>query len=403
MKIGIISINLYTTVLNVACPLHSYAFQQFLLQHGIDNEIIDYLPGFYPPDFDGRYPLEYYKEHPVKNEKKQQELMEKWEALYEPRQERYDKIQEFIKTRLKVSEDRYSAKLLNTKDPGYDCYICATDVLWKYEKKSGFDPGFFLSGKMLNGKARIAYAASRGASVYTPKQEKTFLRYIRCFDSISVREKSLKNYINGICDIPVRQVLDPVFLHEKEFYLDLAKRPEKKGYVLLYLVMDKCYPLVEVAVRFAKEHGLEVIELSDCPEDAFIPEGTSHPVYYNTGVEDWLGYMADAEYIFTNSFHACCLSVILQKQFWAGPRKGDKIDSMLELFQLGSRRISVDEYPAEQFEERIDFQEVDRLRKQYKKESEEYILHAIDVERRKMPFRKMKGWLKRKLLKYKQW
>ena len=167
--------------------------------------------------------------------------------------------------------------------------------------------------------------------------------------------------------------------------------------------MDKCYPLVEVAVRFAKEHGLEVIELSDCPEDAFIPEGTSHPVYYNTGVEDWLGYMADAEYIFTNSFHACCLSVILQKQFWAGPRKGDKIDSMLELFQLGSRRISVDEYPAEQFEERIDFQEVDRLRKQYKKESEEYILHAIDVERRKMPFRKMKGWLKRKLLKYKQW
>lgn len=40
MKIGIISINAHTKVLNFASPLHSYAFQQFLKMHGYDSVII---------------------------------------------------------------------------------------------------------------------------------------------------------------------------------------------------------------------------------------------------------------------------------------------------------------------------------------------------------------------------
>ena len=42
MKVGIISINAYTTVLNFASPLHSYAFQCFLDAHGIENVIVEY-------------------------------------------------------------------------------------------------------------------------------------------------------------------------------------------------------------------------------------------------------------------------------------------------------------------------------------------------------------------------
>ena len=46
MKIGIISINAHTKVLNFASPLHSYAFQQFLKMHGYDSVIIDYKPNY---------------------------------------------------------------------------------------------------------------------------------------------------------------------------------------------------------------------------------------------------------------------------------------------------------------------------------------------------------------------
>lgn len=70
MKIGIISINAHTKVLNFASPLHSYAFQQFLKMHGYDSVIIDYKPNYYG-QYNPRHPLFYQLSHPMKNKKKQ--------------------------------------------------------------------------------------------------------------------------------------------------------------------------------------------------------------------------------------------------------------------------------------------------------------------------------------------
>lgn len=383
-KVGIVSINLYTTVLNLACPLHSYAFQQFLEQHGIQSEIIDYRPAFYPEDYDGRHPLDYVRKHPLDDPERQRRLLRKWKRLYEPREMRYDKIQRFIDSHLRISEESYSAVEFERRDPGYDCYVCATDVLWKYEKKTGFDPGFFLQGKYLNGKGRIAYAVSRGASQYSEEQQAIVHHYLNSFDYLSVRELSFQNYLRELLDRPIALVLDPVFLHEKDFYLELAERPKRKGYVLIYLVMQKAPDLVETAVRFAEAKGLEVIELSDKPGDARIPYGTEHTVRYDIGVEEWLGYMADAEYIFTNSFHATCFSIIFQKQFWVGRRGGDKIDSLLELFDLKERRVLTDFAPADTLERVINYDRVKPLQREWVLRSEEYLLSALRQEEKKV-------------------
>ena len=56
MKIGIISINMYSKGLNFACPLHTYAFQQFLLEKGFDATVINYKP-IYFDNFDLRNPI----------------------------------------------------------------------------------------------------------------------------------------------------------------------------------------------------------------------------------------------------------------------------------------------------------------------------------------------------------
>ena len=63
MKIGIISINAHTKTLNFACPLHTYAFQQFLLANGIESTIIDYMPVYYPKSYNPEYPLHWYLSH----------------------------------------------------------------------------------------------------------------------------------------------------------------------------------------------------------------------------------------------------------------------------------------------------------------------------------------------------
>jgi len=190
MKIAIISINAHTKVLNPASPLHSVAFQQFLKQNGIESTILDYKPVYYGK-FDVRHPLFYYIDRPDPNPKTQAYLLRKWKQLFYAREKRFDRFDEFIEKYYEKTEVCYSAKKLDETDPGFDCYICATDVIWKSNRNKGFDRGFFLACKQMEGKKKIAYAASRGGRGYTCRQSKEFFDYISDIDYISVREKSL--------------------------------------------------------------------------------------------------------------------------------------------------------------------------------------------------------------------
>ena len=207
MKIGIISINMFSKGLNFACPLHNFAFQQFLLKNKIDNTIISYTPVYFN-DFNLRHPYEYYKkicDNMEKNGKKEldpdnwqrfTELRDEYQALYNERERRYDKFQNFIDTNYIKTDKIYDADLLEVEDPGFDCYICCTDVIWKKEPGFGFDRGFFLACSSLENKWKISYAASRG--VYhseNEEDEKTFLHYIDDIDAVSVREKFLAEYL----------------------------------------------------------------------------------------------------------------------------------------------------------------------------------------------------------------
>ena len=142
--------------------------------------------------------------------------------------------------------------------------------------------------------------------------------------------------------------------------------------------MEKNKDIVTSAVNYAIKHDMDVVELSENLEDANIPEGTHHDVIYDIGVEEWLWYMQHAEYIITNSFHACCFSVIFRKQFFAGARSGDKIDSVLDLFDLGYRRIIKDSQLSnlDKIKE-IDFDKVHETMNRLIEESGSFILNAI--------------------------
>lgn len=405
MKIGIISINIHTKSLNFACPLHTYAFQQFLFQHGIDNTVIDYRP-IYDDNYNARYPLFHYLDRGFggsfvpeewleaqgipeeraeldRKFKLRREFVRHWVDLFYEREIRFDKFQEFIDDHYVKTDREYTHESLEYDDPGLDCYICVTDVIWQYNSGYGFDRGFFLASETMKGKGKIAYAASRGPwSGWSKEKEKEFKQYIEDIDYISVREPSLKEHIESISDQKAELVLDPVFLQDKEFYHNLAIPPREKKYVLLYDVMEKATDSVIHAARFAQAHGLQLIELSDRLENAFLPEGTWHEVRYDVGIEEWLGYIEHAEYVFTNSFHACCFSIIFEKEFFAGKRNGDKVDTVLDTFGLSWRRLNMEDDILQDLK-RIDYASVKTVLEQKRKESEEFILNAIDAVEQK--------------------
>lgn len=405
MKIAIISINMYTKGLNFASPLHTYAFQQFLLKNGFETTVLDYRPVYYD-NFNLRHPYDYFvqkcdaysKKH-GETEEEQQLIEQKldnfkkksksWKNVYDERELRYDKFQHFIDTRYVKTDFCYDSDLLEVMDPGFDCYICATDVIWKNEPNDGYDRGFFLASTAMENKWKISYAASRGT--YFAKSEEDdaqFFHYLEDLDYISVREASLKEHIEQNLNKEVTMVLDPVLLHEREFYEEIAVKPPEEHYLLLYYVMEKATDTLEQAVRYAKAHDMQIVEITDLPrKNGRLKQYDFQSIFrYDIGLEEWLGYFLYADVIFTNSFHACCFSILFEKKFFAGFRHGDKVTNVLRIFHLEDRRIDADTDLIHCEPSDIDYTSVREILSQKRKESADFILSAIrDVQRRKRP------------------
>ncbi len=384
MKVGILSLNIYTTDLNPACRVHSYAFQKFLDSNGIDNVIVDYFPQHCNAKYDMRHPYDYYLAHPKKDEEKQELMLKKWKTLYQQRERRWDKTDAFVKSHLRKTDRRYRTKDLDTLDPGCDIYIAATDVLWKYRDRGiGFDPAFFLRSKCMEGKGKIVFSVSYGGKEYNEEKIAQVKEWTEGIDFVSTREKYLYDLYTDTFGRNTAITLDPVFLHDKDFYAPISERPENvkdRKYVFVYNVIKNSKNILESAVLFAKERGLEVIEMSDFPENVNFPKGTTHEVTYEPGVEEWLGYIRHAEYVFTNSFHCCCFSIIFGKQFYAGNRLGTKVQWLLRVFGLQNRWVEKGEIPDGK---EINYHEVNALREKYKKQTSDFILTAIaETEKR---------------------
>lgn len=422
MKVGIISINMYSKGLNFACPLHTYAFQQFLLQNNIDATVIDYKPIYYD-DFDLRHPADYYakkceaytsksalseKELALTNTKLSEHIKKRdaWKKMYRERELRYDKFQHFIDTHYIKTDFCYDSDFIELIDPGFDCYICATDVIWKNQPNLGFDRGFFLASSTMENKWKIAYSASRGVYFANNKEEDSlFFHYLDDIDYISVREASLKSYIEQNTDQPVTQVLDPVLLHDKDFYEEIAVTPPEQDYILLYFVMEKATDTIQQAIRYARAKHLKIVEITDSPYNKYRRElyeaapDVEVIQHYTIGIEEWLGYFLHAKHVFTNSFHACCFCILFQKDFFVGFRHGDKVQNVLETFGLTDRRINMDTDLMKNPPKAIDFNHVYTILKKKRKESSDFLLSAIHaIENKAKPIKDYEAY--KKSLKY---
>ncbi|MCL2195217.1 MAG: Coenzyme F420 hydrogenase/dehydrogenase, beta subunit C-terminal domain [Oscillospiraceae bacterium] len=333
LKIGILSINVHTAELNFACPLHSLVFSNTLTALGYDNVVVDYYPIYAKKNADQQYPL--LSAVKSKDSEDKQSKIKLWTDLFYQRKERFAKFDAFIKKHYTFTKQEYDAATLDAMPSAEDinCYIVATDTVWRNYAK-GFDRGFFLACRAMKDAYKIAYSVSRGPAKYTKAEEKQFINYIKDINEISVREQSLHEYISSISDVKSQVVLDPVFLGKREFYESILVQPKQKGYVLLYL-MQEADDFLALAANFAKQRGMELIELSRFYKHPQKTGYAKHRVIYDAGVEEWLGYIKHADYVFTNSFHGSCFSIILEKQFFFnGKRGGDKVKLLFKTFGL---------------------------------------------------------------------
>ena len=128
---------------------------------------------------------------------------------------------------------------------------------------------------------------------------------------------------------------------------------------------------------FADKHALIPFRTNSKPEvswDLDIPfkERIQPPI------EDWLRGFADAEFVLTDSFHACVFSILFHKPFgvFINHHRGlSRIESLLSPLGLMDRCISDS---SQRFYSEIDWLRVDEILSQWRKKSINFLREALE-------------------------
>lgn len=202
---------------------------------------------------------------------------------------------------------------LNDEYNDFDAFVFGSDQIWNPKITNGFDKVYLGDFPAAKGKKLIAYGASAGSiSYFSGEDVDYFMSRLQFFDKITVREKSLSEYINQKSSISSEVVFDPVLLAGSIILsrlLNIQEKKQKQSYLLLFqLVRSICN--LSYAVKVAKSKGLKLIEI------AAMGETIIHSAVKQTlSVEQLLFYFINSDYIITSSFHGTVLSILFNKSF----------------------------------------------------------------------------------------
>lgn len=228
----------------------------------------------------------------------------------------------------------------------FDIFITGSDQVWN---PASFHQGFFLSFVDGNKKKKMSYAAS--LSNYLPEERASIYKdALRDFDVISVREKSDIEILKRLSDKPVKWVLDPVFLLEKEEWnkqCSFPLRKYKKPYLFCYFLGDsiKQRKLVE---EYGKKKKLKVVTIPYMQMTYRTCDKNFGDIRLNdVSPNGFLGLIHEADVVFTDSFHATAFSIIFNKNFIVFNREGhtemaERIKTVTDLFGCSDRFLEDD-------------------------------------------------------------
>lgn len=331
-KIGILT---FHCAHNYGAVLQAYATQMLLTEMGHTVEIIDYRPEWLTE------PYRRCRFSRLKGRTAGQTLRHLVsETLLIPvRYSRYRKFEKFIDGRLNLSE-RVSYEAFDSCD--YDVILVGSDQVWNKKITGGhFDPMYLADFRFQKGERRyIADAASMEADSLSDMEVAFLKDKFSNFDSISVREENLARMLSQRCGVDAEHILDPVLQVNPDMWRKLAMKPSRrKPYVLLYKIREH-KGVDGFAAGLAKKVGADVVEISAFPDGKklFKAEQT-------TGVQEFLGLIAGAEYVVTTSFHAVAFSAVFERPFFCFrfyEGENSRQESLLKSIGLDDRMLALD-------------------------------------------------------------
>lgn len=212
----------------------------------------------------------------------------------EPRRLRFERyIDEMLPTSARVED------LLNAKK--YQMYVLGGDQIWNPDITKGYK-GEYFAEQFPPDSYCIAYAASTGRIVINPE---AFSHRLRRFKAIGVRESWLKHELDRYYLGEIIWCLDPVLLLRSDEWAGLGRPVWHSSHILIYAfqMFETEYRRVE---DIATLLGLEIVELVTHQRP------TRKTIIYEDdyGPEEFIEYVRNATYVYTDSYHGVLFSII---------------------------------------------------------------------------------------------
>lgn len=351
-------------VYNYGATLQEYALLKFLNQQRHDASVIHYKPPYLSSHFDLWSISPRFDKPILKQLYLLAKLTRRLKAL--KKKKAFDLFhKKYIPTDSKLYTNNQELK---DDLPEGDIFICGSDQIWNSFFQNGKDPAFYLNF-VPDDKKKISYAASFAIEELEDAVKPLVRENVKRMQAVGVRETSGVRILNELGIENAVQVLDPVFLLDKNHWLKFVS-PISEEFVFVY-DFDSNPVIREIALKLKKEEGWKIYAMNsniDYADENFWLEGP----------EKFLSLVSQSQMNITNSFHSTAFSLIFERQLVVVNRS-EKINTrmrdLLVLFGLNSYLISnIKEFDSL---EEIDYISINEVKRIHIENSKLFITKAL--------------------------
>lgn len=375
-KIGLVT---WYDSYNYGTCLQCYALGKYLENKGYDIYVIENAKYYYGI----KHPIDTLKKiinktnKSLKKTNKQVEISSELKRQFKVRRDKNHRFAYEENNIFYINSKKDYNKMLRL----FDVFITGSDQIWN---------PYFVSPTMLlaftkRKHKKVAYASSIGVSEIPSNLIKTYKKYLSRFNYIGVREKTAKELIKSLINKDVETVVDPTFLLDGNYWNNFAKMhnemiPHDK-YIFCYFIGSSTMWYDDIK-KFVNINNMKIIIALS--ESNIIPDfGEIVP---NAGVADFISFISNAAYVVTDSFHACALSINMNKEFVVYKRFADdssssqnsRIYDLLESCKLTNRIIDKNNNFENIIKEKIPYHIINDIVAINREQSEQYLSEAIN-------------------------
>lgn len=344
-SVGIITIH---HSINYGASLQSFALFQFLKEKGIDVKVID----LYRPVYKGYVKSKRYVPYFPKKKTLIQNVKDFIRPLLPSKHSEAEigfdmamkKFAEF-NSMVTLTQAYKSIDSLYDNPPLCDTYISGSDQIWNPTQPYCLEPYFLTFAP--KGTRRISYASSIGLKTLPDKVKTDFTQWLNQYDAISIREKQGKKILEELIDKDIVQMPDPTFLLSREQWMQQAILPKTQDKYICLFCLKVYEGLYRLADKMAKEMGIKLIVLGHFKRE--LPEDIKCEYIRDAGPREYLGYIAKASCVLTDSFHGTVFSILMgARNFYsyrpnenpAALNRFSRIEDLLDTFHISDHIVS---------------------------------------------------------------